>query len=74
MRFAYIPKGRYKIGQRLNVLGKEVEIESYSHTGRNVIARTLPGERFERIVCVCTEEGPVEGIPQHMIAEPLVRL
>jgi hypothetical protein len=67
MRFAYIPRGQYRIGQRIHVLGKEVEIESYSHTGRNVIAHTLPGERYERIVCVCTEEEPIGGIPAHMM-------
>lgn len=60
MRFTYIPKGEYKIGQVLQVQGKPMRIESYSHTGANLIVTTLAGApRFERMVCICTDDQPI---------------
>ena len=63
MRFAFIPPGPYKIGQRIQVHGKTMRVESYTHTGRNVTVVSLPATkgfvRFERIVCICTTQTPI---------------
>lgn len=69
MKFAFIPKGNYKIGQVIEVHGKPMRVESYTHTGKSVTvttcdwvtARTRP-EKFERIVCICTDAPPIEGL------------
>lgn len=56
MKFAFIPKAQYCIGQIIEVHGKPMRIESYTHTGKNVVVHTLENaKRFERIVCVCTD-------------------
>lgn len=63
MRFAFIPKVQYKIGQVIQVHGQSMRVESYTHTGRNLIACTLDGSpKFERIVCICTNSPVIEGI------------
>ena len=63
MKFAFIPKANYTIGQLITVHGKKMRVESYTHTGKNVTVTTLRGApRFERIVCVCTDLKPIEGI------------
>lgn len=62
MTFVFIPKGEYHIGQTVEVRGKKMVVESYSHTGKNVVVCTLPGAtKFERIVCVCTDEEAIKG-------------
>lgn len=54
-KFAFIPKGNYRIGQVINVHGKNLRIESYSHTGKNVVAHTLENSgKFERYMCLCS--------------------
>ena len=56
MKFAFIPKGQYKIGQYISVHGKTMKIVSYTHTGRNVIVESLFGApKFEQFVCICTD-------------------
>ena len=63
MKFAFIPKANYKIGQVITVHGKRMRVESYTHTGKNVTVHTLAGApKFERIVCICTDAPPIEGI------------
>lgn len=63
MRFAFIPKVQYKIGQVIQVHGQSMRVESYTHTGRNLIACTLDGSpKFERIACICTDSPDIEGI------------
>ena len=63
MRFAFIPKVQYKIGQIIKVQGRSMRVESYTHTGRNVIVHTLENSpKFERIVCICTNSPAIEGI------------
>ena len=63
MKFAFIPKGQYKIGQIIQVHGKPMRVESYTHTGKNVTAHTLEGApKFERIVCVCTDSPAIQGV------------
>lgn len=57
MRFTYIPTGSYTIGQVLQVREKPMRVESYSHTGKNLIVTTVAGApRFERMICICTDE------------------
>jgi hypothetical protein len=63
MKFAFIPKGQYKIGQVIQVQGRSMCVESYTHTGRNVIVCTLDNApKFQRIVCVCTDSPSIEGV------------
>ena len=62
MRFAFIPKAQYKIGQIIPVHGKPMRVESYIHTGRNVVVHSLENApKFERIVCVCTNQPAIQG-------------
>lgn len=61
MKFAYIPKGIYTIGQIIEINRKKLRVESYSHTGKNLIACTLEdAPKFERVVCICTDEPFIE--------------
>ena len=63
MKFAFIPKADYKIGQVITVHGKPMRVESYTHTGKNVTVHTLEGApKFERIVCICTDAPSIEGV------------
>jgi len=63
MRFAFIPKEQYAIGQIITVQGQPMRVESYTHTGRNVIVHTLEGApKFQRIVCICTNSPSIEGV------------
>jgi hypothetical protein len=63
MRFAFIPKAQYKIGQVIQVQGRAMRVESFTHTGRNVIACTLDGApKFERIACICTDSPAIQGV------------
>lgn len=63
MKFAYIPKAAYTIGQIITVHGKPMRVESYLHTGKNVTVTTLPNApRFERVVCICTDAPAIEGV------------
>ena len=63
MKFAHIPKGQYKIGQELVVLGERMVVESYTHTGRNVVVHSLPNApKFQRIVCLCADSNPIEEV------------
>ena len=63
MKFAFIPKGQYTIGQIIKVHGQPMRVESYTHTGRNVIVHTLAGSpKFKRIVCICTDIQSIEEI------------
>lgn len=63
MRFAFIPQAQYTIGQVIQVQGRSMRVESYTHTGRNVIACTLEGApKFERVACICTDSPAIEGV------------
>jgi len=63
MRFAFIPKAQYTIGQVIQVQGRSMRVESYTHTGRNVIACTLEGApKFERVACICTDSPAIQGV------------
>jgi hypothetical protein len=58
------PSGNYKIGQIIKVAGKNMKVESYTHTGRSVTVVSMPNAvRFERIVCL------VEGYVPRTLAE-----
>jgi hypothetical protein len=63
MSFAFIPKADYKIGQIITVHGEPMRVNSFSHTGRNVIVTTLRhAPKFKQIVCICTDSKPIEGV------------
>ena len=57
LKFAFIPMGDYKIGQIIQVHGEPMRVESYSHTGQNVVAHTLENaKKFRRVVCIKSED------------------
>ena len=60
MRFAFIPKAQYKIGQIIQVQGRKMRVESYTHTGRNVIACAL--DNGQHIACICTDSPAIQGV------------
>jgi hypothetical protein len=63
MKFAFIPKAQYRIGQIVNVHGKPMRVESYTHTGKNLVCTTLENApRFERVMCICTDAPIIEAI------------
>jgi hypothetical protein len=60
MKFAYLPKGDYRIGQPITVQGKNLQVESYSHTGKNLVATTIDGAaKFERFTIILTDEPAI---------------
>lgn len=62
MKFQFAPKGNYTIGQVITVNGRQLRVESYSHTGRNLIAHTLENApRFERFTIVLTDAQPISA-------------
>ncbi len=60
MKFVFIPKAQYRIGQVIHVHGRRAQVVRYSHTGRNIEVATLEGKP-ERILCICTDNEPIEG-------------
>ena len=63
MKIAFIPKANYTIGQIIRVHGQPMRVESYTHTGKNVIVHTLEGApKFQRIVCICTDGEAIAGV------------
>ena len=63
MTFAFIPKAAYTIGQIIHVHGAPMRVESFTHSGRNLEAVTLPGApRFRRVLCICTNMTPIVGV------------
>jgi hypothetical protein len=61
MKFVFIPKAQYRIGQVIHVQGRRAQVVAYAHTGRNVEVATLEGKP-ERILCICTDNEPIEGV------------
>jgi hypothetical protein len=61
MKFAFVPKAQYTIGQNIIVQGRRAKVVKYSHTGRNIEVAMLEG-KAERIICVCTDSEPIAGI------------
>lgn len=59
MRFAFIPKAQYKLGQIIQVQGRSMRVDSFTHSGRNVIACTL--DKSQYIVCICTNSPSIIG-------------
>ena len=63
MTFAFIPKAAYTIGQIIQVHGAPMRVESFTHSGRNLEAVTLPdAPRFRRVLCICTDMAPIVGV------------
>jgi hypothetical protein len=62
-----IPKPKTcSIGDKIDVHGKSMRIESYSHTGENLIAISDIRDtgRFERILCILSDAEPIVGIEE----------
>lgn len=63
MQFAFIPQATYTIGQRVSLHGKPMQVISYSYTGKNLVVTSLANApKFEKILCILTDEPPIEGI------------
>ena len=63
MKFAFIPRDNYRIGQIIKVHGKRMSVVSYSHTGKNVEVVSLPiAKKFERVLCICTDNKPIDAV------------
>lgn len=63
MKFKFLPKGTYAVGQRIKVEGTPMTVESYSHTGKNIVAVSEPGAtRFDRILIILTDAQPIEAL------------
>ena len=63
MRFAFIPKAQYIIGQIITVQGQPMRVESYTHTGRNITVHSLEdAPKFVRIICICTDSPVILGV------------
>jgi hypothetical protein len=58
MRIAYIPKGKYEVGQVIDVQGKLMTLVERSWSGRNYKA-TPVGGRYEMVVCIVTDAKPI---------------
>ena len=62
MKFAFIPKAQYSIGQIITVHGQPMRVESYTHTGKNVTVHSLENApKFVRMVCICTDSPSIQG-------------
>jgi len=63
MKFKFLPKGTYAVGQRIKVAGTPMIVESYSHTGKNIVAVSEPeSARFDRILIILTDAQPIESV------------
>jgi len=61
MKFLFIPKADYTIGQVIQVNGQPMVIDSFTQSGHNLIVHPLNGlPRF--IVCICTDAPSIEGV------------
>ena len=59
MRFAFIPKDNYKVGQIIQVHGASMCINSFTSSGRNLIVHSIGGTpRF--MLCICTDMQSTE--------------
>lgn len=64
MQFAFIPKRQYKIGEIITVHGQPMMVVSYTHTGKNVTVASLAGYKHKKIVCICTNNPPIEAVTE----------
>lgn len=62
MKFAFIPRAAYEIGQTIELHGAPMRIESFTHSGRNFVAVTLNAPLFERVLCIRTDSPTIEGV------------
>ena len=59
MKFVFIPKADYRIGQKIKLPGGgQAVVTSYSHTGKNLIASPTTGP-YKAILCVLTDAPPI---------------
>ena len=62
MKFAFIPKAEYHLGQEIDVPGHgKMQVDSYRLDMRSLIAVTLE-EPYRYVKCICTDEKPIEEI------------
>lgn len=62
MKFATIPKATYYIGQELIVLGRKCRVDSYTHTGNNIVVNTIDDGPRQRIVCIVSDDPPIAEV------------
>ena len=61
MKFAFIPKGEYLVGQVITVEGKQMRVEGRSCMGKNIVARSLSDDK--EYICILTDAEPIVEIP-----------
>ena len=59
MRFAFVPKSNYKVGQFIQVQGEAMCIDSFTNSGRNLIVKSLDDLPIF-ILCICTDMPSIE--------------
>jgi len=63
MKFAFIYKGNYSIGDVIKVHGEKMIVEEFAPSGKNLYAVTPKGApKFKRVLCCCSLEKPIEAI------------
>ena len=63
MRFAFIYKGNYSIGDIITVHGEKMRVKEFAPSGKNLYAVTLKGApKFRRVLCCCSLEKPIEAV------------
>lgn len=59
MKFAFIPKQEYHLGQVIDVPGHgKMQVDSYQLDMRSLIAVTID-KPYKYVKCVCTNEPPI---------------
>ena len=62
MKFAFIPKAEYHLGQAIDVPGHgKMQVDSYKLDIRSLVAVTLDAP-YKYVKCICTDEKPIEEI------------
>ena len=64
MKFAFIPKAQYRIGQIIQVHGKPMRVHHFTTLGKNILAiEPAKGDCPRQIyLCVLTDSPAIEAI------------
>ena len=64
MKFAFIPKAQYRIGQIITVHGKPMRVHQFTTLGKNILAVTLAQGDCPRQIylCVLTDASAIEAV------------
>ena len=64
MKFAFIPKAQYSIGQIITVHGQPMRVHQFTKLGKNILAITPAQGNCPRQIylCVLTDSPAIEAI------------